>query len=229
MKVPQILIVDNEIEIRQLLRLHLQSAGMNAHEAGSGLDALAILKNYVIDLIILDLMMEDMNGWEVLRYMQDNHIGTPVIVLSARHLETDKIETLGLGADDYVTKPFSPGELIARIQATLRRVKPGSQGTLISCGQFVYDNATQELKKPSGTISLSPIEGVLLELLMRYPGRVFSKEEIFRDVWKLDQFNANSVNVYINHLRKKIEEDPSSPQYIQTIRGVGYRFVEETS
>lgn len=229
MKNAHILVVDNEEEIRQLLKLHLHNAEMHAYEAASGQDAVSILEHYSIDLILLDLMMENMNGWEVLRYIRAKQLHTAVIILSARQLESDKIETLGLGADDYVTKPFSPGELVARIQATLRRVNPSLQGTLISCGSLIYDRAVQQLTKPSGTVSLSPIEGILLELLMRQPGRVFTKEEIFKQVWKLDQADANSVNVYINYLRKKIEEDPANPRYIQTIRGIGYRFVEGES
>jgi len=222
-----ILIVDNEQELRQLLQLHLRRAGMKSLEAASGRDALAILEHYPVDLVILDLMMEDMNGWEVLRHMRGHASEIPVIVLSARHLDSDKIDTLELGADDYVTKPFSPGELIARIKANLRRVKSGKQQTRLTCGNLVYDRTTQELHKPSGTVVLSPIEGVMLELFMKEPGRVYTKEEIYRNVWKLDQIDGNSVTVYINFLRKKIEEDPANPQYIQTIRGVGYRIVGE--
>ncbi len=226
---PQILVVDNEPDIRKLLRLHLHNAGMDTLEAASGRDALSLFEHYKIDLILLDLMMEDINGWEVLHNMQSHHNSTPIIVLSARNLVSDKIETLGLGADDYVTKPFSIGELVARIQATLRRVNPSLQGTQIRCGTLVYDRTIQQLEKPTRTISLSPIEGVMLELLMGSPGRVFTKAEIFRHVWKLDQEDEHSVKVYINLLRKKVEDDPAQPQYIQTIRGIGYRFVGERS
>src|SRR5690606_15184565 len=130
----QILIVDNETEIRQLLKLHLVHAGMDTHEASSGKEAVALLERRTIDLIILDLMMKEMDGWEVLRYLQSSRYDMPVIVLSARQLESDKIETLGLGADDYVTKPFSLGELVARVQANLRRYKPVEDATEIRCG-----------------------------------------------------------------------------------------------
>lgn len=222
MEQPQILIVDNEPEIRHLLGLHLRQAGMHTLEASSGREALSMMERHAVDLLLLDLMMEDVNGWEVLRAMQSRPLAPPVIVLSARHLESDKIETLGLGADDYVTKPFSPGELVARIQAMLRRCQPGYKGT--HCGGLVYDKTAQELRKPTGTVALSPIEGDMLELLMNAPGRVFTKEQIFRHVWKLDHYDENSVKVYINLLRKKIEEDPSQPQYIRTVRGIGYRF-----
>ncbi|WP_168118618.1 response regulator transcription factor [Paenibacillus sp. HB172176] len=229
MNKPHVLIVDNEPEIAGLVKLHLRNAEMYTSEAYSGREAVAILEHYTIDLIVLDLMMENGNGWEVLRHLQSRQLDTPVIILSARHLEEDKIETLGLGADDYVTKPFSPGELTARIKALLRRYKPAMHGNRICCGGLIYDRAAQQLEKSTGAISLSPIEGTMLELFMREPGRIFTKQELFKYVWKLNQFDANSVNVYINFLRKKIEEDPANPRYIETIRGVGYRFVEETA
>ncbi|MFD0958137.1 response regulator transcription factor [Paenibacillus chungangensis] len=223
-----VLIVDNEPEIVQLVKLHLRNAGALTSEASSGQEAIALLEHYTVDLIVLDLMMEHGDGWEVLHYIQTRQLNTPVIILSARQLEEDKIETLGLGADDYVTKPFSPGELTARIKALLRRYKPAMYGNKINCGNLIYDRAAQQIEKPTGTISLSPIEGMMLELFMRQPGRIFTKQELFKYVWKLDQFDANSVNVYINFLRKKIEKDPANPRYIETIRGVGYRFVEGT-
>ena len=226
---PRILIVDNEPEIVQLVKLHLRNAQMNTSEADSGRDAISILEHYTIDLVVLDLMMDNMNGWEVLQYMRSRQLDTPVIILSARDLEQDKIETLGLGADDYVTKPFSPAELAARIKALLRRYKPTMYGNRIICGNLIYDRTVQQIEKPTGNVSLSPIEGVMLELIMHQPGRVFTKEEIYKHVWKLDQFDPNSVNVYINFLRKKIEADPANPRYIETIRGVGYRFVEGTA
>ncbi len=227
MEHPHVLVVDNEPEIRNLLKVHLHNANMHISTAASGMDAISILQHYTIDLIVLDLMMDHMDGWDVLRHMQSRQMDTPVIVLSARFMEEDKIQALELGADDYVTKPFSPGELVARIKALLRRYKPIMKGTKIQCGNLVYDRSVQQLHKPSGTISLSPIEGVMLELLMRQPGHVFTKEEIYKYVWNLDEFDPNSLNVYINYLRKKIEDDPTQPRYIETIRGVGYRFVKD--
>lgn len=221
-----ILIVENEPEIRELIALHLNNSGMDTFEASSGREAVSILKQQTIDLILLDLMMEDMNGWELLRYLKANLLDMPVIVLSARRMESDKIETLDLGADDYVTKPFSFGELVARVQANLRRYKPNAGESKLKCGDLVYDTAAQMVEKPSGFVSLSPIEGDLLELFMRHPGRVFTKVEIYKHVWKLEQFDDKAVIVYINLLRKKIEDDPSHPHFIQTIRGIGYRFVE---
>ncbi len=226
MSEPHILIVDNEQEIRQLLKVSLHTSGMQTYEAESGREAVSILQQNRIHLVILDLMMEDMNGWEVLQYLKSHHLKMPVIVLSARQLDTDKIEVLGMGADDYVTKPFSTGELIARVQANLRRWNPSLLENKLNVGELTYDPTIQQLHKSSGTISLSPLEGQLLELFMSQPGYVFTKEEIFRSIWKLDQFDVNPVNVYINFLRKKIEDDPANPRYIRTIRGIGYRFQE---
>ncbi len=225
----RILVVDDDREIRQLLNHHLHKVGMIPFEAAGGLEAIRFLEQHSIDLIVLDLMMDDLDGKELLAYLKAEGIEIPVIVLSARLFEESKIETLELGADDYVTKPFSPRELIARIQANLRRYKPLRQNNQISCGEFTYDVTALRLNKPAGHVSLTPIEGALLELFLREPGHVYTKEELFKSVWKLDQFDANLVNVYINHLRKKLEEDPSNPQHIETVWGIGYRFIGEGS
>lgn len=229
MENPHVLVVDNEAEIRRLVNHHLTNAQIHVSEAESGRDAISIMEHYTVDLIVLDLMMENVNGWETLQYMRSRQLDIPVIILSARHMEKDKVESLELGADDYVTKPFSPVELVARIKALLRRYKPALRGNRINCGDLVFDRTVCQVEKPTGVIRLSPIEGIMLELLMRQPGKVFTKEEIFKYVWKMERYDANSVNVYINFLRKKIEEDPANPRYIQTIRGIGYRFAQETA
>ncbi|MCU6710550.1 response regulator transcription factor [Paenibacillus sp. J5C_2022] len=221
---PHILIVDNEKDIRQLLKVHLYNAGMQTLEASSGREALAALRQASVHLVILDLMMQDMNGWEALHRMRASGHDMPVIVLSARGMNADKIEVLGMGADDYVTKPFSIGELVARVQANLRRHPAPEPKSTITIGELTYDTVTQQVHKPSGTVSLSPLEGDLLQLLIQEPGRVFTKKEISQGVWKLDRMDTNTVNVYINYLRKKIEDHPSRPRYIETIRGLGYRF-----
>lgn len=219
-----ILIVDDDQDIRQLLNHHLKKSGMLPYQAATGKEAIQLLEQQKIDLIILDLMMDEMDGWEVLEQLKVSQLQIPVIVLSARQLISDKIETLGLGADDYMTKPFSPGELIARVQVQLRRFHRTVLSQEITAGNFTYNNSTYQLQKPDGNVSLSPLEGAMLELFMRSPGRVFTKEELFKEVWKLDQFDANLVNVYINYLRRKLEDNPSKPRYIQTIWGIGYRF-----
>ncbi|MCM3716368.1 response regulator transcription factor [Halalkalibacter oceani] len=224
-----ILVVDNEEEIRDILKLHLENAGMQVIEAESGQQALSVLERSSIDLIVLDLMMEHMDGWEVLNHLTQHGLKTPVIVLSARQLEADKIETLGLGADDYVTKPFSPGELIARIQAILRRSNPALRIKRFKLGEAIFDVEGSYIQKRAKKTYLSPIEAALLELFLQNPGKVFTPREILRQVWKLDHGDNNPVKVYVNYLRKKIEDNPAEPQYIQTIRGLGYRFMEEPS
>ncbi|GIQ70794.1 DNA-binding response regulator [Xylanibacillus composti] len=229
MESQNILLVDNEEEIRDILKLHLLNAEMKVFEADSGQRALSILNQEPIDLIILDLMMERMDGWEVLKHMQQQQLRTPVIVLSARQMETDKIEALDLGADDYMTKPFSPGELIARIQAILRRSKPDLRIKQFKLGASIFDVEGSFIQNCSETIPLSPIEGAMLELFLQNPGKIFTHKEIFREVWKLDHVDNNSVKVYVNYLRKKIGDDPAKPRYIQTIRGIGYRFLGDPS
>lgn len=227
METQKILVVDNEEEIRDILKLHLENAAMRVFEANSGQQALDILHQESIDLIVLDLMMGQMDGWEVLQYMQQHQLKTPVIVLSARRLESDKIETLGMGADDYMTKPFSPGELIARIEAILRRSKPELRIKQFKLGTILFNVEGSYIQNDDEFIPLSPIECAMLELFLQNPGRVFTHKEIFKEVWKLDHTDNNSVKVYVNYLRKKIGDDPAKPQYIQTIRGIGYRFMGE--
>lgn len=222
---PTILIVDDEREIRELIRLHVEPHGMRALEADSGRAAIDVLQRETVDLIVLDLMMEESSGFEVLHHLRGSRADTLVIVASARHKESDKVETLGLGADDYITKPFSPRELIARIQANLRRHGrlTSSDDRTIRRGGLILDLATFTLHKTDQTVSLTPTETSILFELMRHPDEVLTRAELSRKVWNHDHVDSSTINVYINQLRKKIEEDPGQPTYIQTVRGVGYR------
>lgn len=229
MDAPNILIIDNEQEIRQIVKLHLAHAGMQVCEADSGRRALDVMARQQVDLIVLDLMMEDMDGWAFLDRLRSEGATVPVLVLSARGMEADKIETLGLGADDYMTKPFGTGELLARIRAILRRVQPAMGVKRFRLGEAIFDVEGQYIQKPTETVALSPLEAALLELFCQHPRKVFTHQEIFRQVWKIDHFDRNSVKVYVNFLRKKLEDNPAEPRYIQTIRGVGYRLCEHGS
>lgn len=224
---PTILIVDDEREIRELIRLHVVTHGMNAIEADSGAAAIEILHRRFVDLIVLDLMMEPACGIDVLRHLRTVRTDTLVIVASARRAETDKIEALGLGADDYVTKPFSPRELVARIQANLRRNGrlTTDDDRVIRRGHFILDLANFTLQKDDERLSLTPTECSILFALMRHPDEVLTRSELARQVWQHDQVDAAMINVYINQLRKKVERDPARPRCIETVRGVGYRFV----
>lgn len=228
---PTILIVDDESEIRELIRVHVEQHGMRALEADCGSAAIEVLRRQDVDLIVLDLMMDESSGFEVLHHLRDERIDTLVIVASALRKVTDKVETLGLGADDYVTKPFSPIELIARIQANLRRYGRLSfpDDRTIRRNDFVLDLANLELRKGKETLSLTPTESSILFTLMRHPDEVLTRSDISRNVWNHDHVEASTINVYINQLRKKIEENPGRPVHIQTVRGVGYRFATGAS
>ncbi len=223
---PTILIVDDEREIRALIRLHVERHGMQALEADCGRAAIEVLNRQTVDLIVLDLMMEESSGFEVLHHLRKARTDTLVIVASARHNESDKVETLGLGADDYVTKPFSPRELVARIQANLRRHGRLSypEDRTIRRGGLVLDLASSTLYKGEKTLTLTPTESSILYSLMRHSDEVLTRADLSRKVWNHDQVDGGMINVYINQLRKKIEDTPSQPIYIQTVRGVGYRF-----
>ncbi len=221
-----ILIVDDEVDIRQLIRLHIERVGMQAVEAESGREAIALLQSCSFDLIILDLMMDDHNGFEVLKYLHENQLDMPVIVLSARTQVQDKIITLGLGADDYVTKPFSPLELIARIQANIRRYHPKKKypTKTLKFDDIVLNLDTYLLECYGSIHRLTSLEFELLHLFMLNPDRVLTKKEIYRHIWKHDHYDENNLRVYINRLRKLLDSPSSPGRHFQAIRGIGYRF-----
>lgn len=232
MNTAHILIIDDDPDIRRLIRIHLQDVVMKIEEAKSGQEAIDHLTSGRYDLMLLDLMMDDLNGMDILRLARSQKIDTPVIVISAITEIDKKIEALGLGADDYVTKPFTPSELVARVIANIRRSRQSLMmlnNELIQAGVMTLDMRAQTLEKNKQILTLSQTECELLSVFMCHPGHTFTKEEIYQAVWKHTQFDANSLSVYINFLRKKIEDDPSSPKYIQTVRGIGYRFVEVES
>lgn len=222
----RILIVDDEADIRQLIRHHIERAGMQALEAASGREAIELLKNQNFALMILDLMMDDSNGFEVLEYLQENRLEILVIVLSARGHEQDKIITLGLGADDYVTKPFSPIELIARVQANLRRFLPLNKrdAETLELNGIVLDLNNYRLHCYDKLHALTIVEFELIHFFMRNPDRILTKRELYRQIWKHDNFDDNNLRVYINRLRKMLINPLTSINHLQTIRGIGYRF-----
>lgn len=221
-----ILIADGDPDIRSLIRIHVQRAGMTAHEAVSGSETITKLRERRFDLLVLDLMMDDLDGFEVLRHIRSESLSVLVIVLSARRGLRDKIEALSLGADDYVTKPFSPIELVARMQANLRRYGNGSgavQGSIrLNALALHADNFT--LYREGEPVSLTPMEFELIRLFMQNPDQVLTKTEIYKQIWKHEQYDDNTLSVFVSRLRKKIEPDPLSPRFLQTVRGIGYRF-----
>lgn len=222
-----VLIVDDEKPLRDFMRRNLEVRGFTTMTAANGLEALAIFNTQNIDLVILDVMMPRMDGLETIRRMRQNSL-VPIIVLSALGEENDKIKALNLGADDYLTKPFGVGELLARVQAVLRRARwaepPARQGRLVR-GEIVIDLERHEVQVHGQQIDLTPTEFNLLVYLMEHAGKVLSHQIILQHVWGPEYGPENEyLRVYIGRLRQKIELDPTNPQYLITERGIGYSF-----
>lgn len=225
-----IYVVDDEANIRRLAALGLQDVGYETVEFSSGSELLAALPACEPDCVVLDWMMPQPDGLEVCRIMRaDNrwrHI--PVIMLTARSDEVDKVLGLELGADDYLTKPFSIKELAARVKALIRRGDYlSTRDELIRCGELELDAARHRVTKNGREIALSLREYELLYELMKHPGRVLTREILLNRVWQTDFVgDTRTVDVHVRYLRQKIEDEPESPRYILTVRGVGYRFAE---
>ncbi|MBU5590412.1 response regulator transcription factor [Clostridium sp. MSJ-4] len=221
-----ILIAEDEQDIRDLIELHLIKEGYNVFKAENGLEALDIFKNNPIDLAILDVMMPKLDGFSLLKNIRENS-EIPVIFLTARDEDTDKVLGLGLGADDYMTKPFSPLELIARIQAQLRRYYKYSgkkARSTFTLGDLVLDKESCTVYKNDILLDLNAKEYKILELLMENPGRVYTKKQLYELVWQDSYYgDDNTIMVHISHIRDKIEDNQRSPKYLKTIRGIGYK------
>lgn len=231
-----ILIVDDQPEIVELLSLYLEKENYRILEAFDGREALQIIQTENIDLMLVDLMMPHINGYQLIKKVrQDLHI--PIIIISAKNDDNDKILGLGLGADDFIPKPFNPLEVIARVQAQLRRsysykqeAAPTSESLQLKVGDIILDESSFSAIKGDTTITLTKIEYRILELLMSSPGRVYTKQQIFERAWDdyyMGGEEDNTINVHISKLREKLEENPKKPNYIKTIRGLGYKFVDQ--
>jgi DNA-binding response OmpR family regulator len=222
-----ILLVDDEPLITDSLSYSLQREGFEVRSAGDGTQALQAVNEHQPDLVVLDLMLPDMSGLEVCRRLRSNS-STPVIMLTARGEEIDRVLGLEVGADDYLAKPFSFRELLARIRATLRRVELDRQITQnqsISLRQLSLDPVSRRVFKDDQELQLSAREFDLLTILMKNAGRALSREELLAQVWGEEWIgDPRTLDVHVRWLRLKVEEDPASPQYIQTVRGYGYRF-----
>ncbi len=225
---PTLLLVDDEKEIIDLLEIYLKNEGYRLLRASSGVEALNVLQKEDVDLIVLDIMMPKMDGIEAcLKIREQKHM--PIIMLSAKSQDMDKILGLSTGADDYVTKPFNPLELIARIKSQLRRYtrlnvqRPNKEHEL-EIDELTINTATHEVKLDGRDIKLTPREFAILELLARHRGTVWSIEKIYEAVWKEAYFDSdNTVMVHIRKIREKIEENPRKPKFIKTVWGVGYK------
>ena len=220
---PRVLIVDDEQAIRRFLRLTLTSQGYTVFEASSGLEALTTAANYKPDVIILDLGLPDMDGCDVtLLFRQWTQI--PIIILSVRGSESDKIKALDAGADDYLTKPFSTGELLARLRANLRRTSQAASEPIFTNGDLVMDLPKRVVTLAGREVQLTPTEYDLLKTLVTYAGKVVTHHQLLREVWgKAYEQELHILHVNVSNLRHKIEPDPTRPHFIITEPGVGYR------
>ncbi|MCM3003543.1 response regulator transcription factor [Priestia koreensis] len=222
-----ILVVDDEEDIRRLVSVYLKNEGYEVIEASHALQAIEIVENRPIDLIVLDVMMPGMDGIEACLKIREKH-QMPIIFLSAKSQDMDKIQGLASGAEDYVTKPFNPLELIARIKSQLRRyyMQPDTRVSshILEKGELKVNPKTNEVFVGSREVRLTPKEFQVLTLLLRHPGQVFSIERIYEAVWEEPFYKAdNTVMVHITKIRNKIEENPKKPIYIQTVWGTGYK------
>ena len=226
-----ILVVDDEKEIADLMELYLTNEGFTVYTCYTGLDALKALEAKKIDLALLDVMLPDMDGFSICRRIREGY-RFPVIMLTAKVEELDKITGLSIGADDYITKPFSPLEVVARVKAQLRRATRYNEGaeetTVIDFNGLVINRGTHECWLYDKELTLTPIEFDILWMLCENRGQVISAERLFETVWGEKYLDRNNtVMVHIRNLRTKIEADPQNPKRVCTVWGKGYRFVSE--
>jgi len=220
-----ILIVDDEPAIIKSVKAYLQAEGFSVHTASDGASALKTARALKPDLIVLDIMLPQINGLEVLKQLRQES-KVYVILLTAKNEETDKVIGLGIGADDYLTKPFSPRELVARVHAILRRDREtAARDATLVFHHLRIEPATRRVWKGAELIDLTPIEYALLYALARHHGRMLTREQLIEQVWGHDFYgDARVVDVHIGRIRKKIETDPANPTLVVTVRGAGYHF-----
>ncbi|OPJ54623.1 response regulator transcription factor [Clostridium oryzae] len=223
-----ILICEDEDDIRQLLKIHIENQGFTVFESRNGLEAIEMINNNKINLLLLDVMMPIKNGFEVIKELRRAHNLIPIIILTARSEDDNKILGLDLGADDYICKPFNYREVISRVKAQLRRYFSfnSTENKIYKNGKLKMDMNNFEVYNDGRLISLNPQEFKLLEIFMANPGRVFTKEQLYEKAWNSDYIkDDNTLMVHISRLRDKLQcgEDKN---YIQTIRGLGYRMVK---
>ncbi|MGW1782462.1 response regulator transcription factor [Streptomyces sp. NPDC002143] len=219
----RVLVVDDDPTVAEVVSGYLDRAGYVVDRAGDGPTALAGAAAHWPDLVVLDLMLPGMDGLEVCRRIRDRG-PVPVIMLTARGDEDDRVLGLEVGADDYVTKPFSPRELVLRVESVLRRTRSPAGTRSLSAAGLTIDTAARRAAKNGTELSLTLREFDLLAFFLRHPGRAYSREDLMREVWGWDFGDLSTVTVHVRRLRNKVEDDPARPRSIQTVWGVGYRF-----
>ena len=227
MDAAKILIVDDEKFVRRTISRVLSSEGFATFEASNGPDALRMAQEQSFDLMLLDIVMDGMDGFQVIRTLRDLGILLPVFVLSGRQADNDKILALGIGADDYITKPFSTTVLCAKVKACLRRMGLSSRQreSILSLGPFRYVCDEMRLFREGTQKPMYSKQSLNKNYYCKQPNKKLRKEKIYRNVWGNDVVDDNTIMVHIRHLRVKIEADATRPNYLRTIRGVGYQFV----
>jgi two-component system response regulator VanR len=226
-----ILVVDDEHEIADLLEVYLMNENFTVYKCYSASEALACIESCELDLAVLDIMLPDISGFTILTKIRERH-NFPVIMLTAKDEETDKITGLTLGADDYITKPFRPLEAIARVKAQLRRYKKYNsvkedeqQEYIMTCGELNLNTRSHECLLNDRVLPLTPTEFSILRILLERRGYVVSAEDLFHSIWQDEYYtkNNNTITVHIRHLREKMGESTENPKYIKTVWGVGYK------
>lgn len=228
----RILVVDDEPHIREVVELYLRREGFSVEVAADGGAALQAIERQVPDLLVLDLMLPVLGGIQLTRILREGRYNLPIIMLTAKGEETDRVSGLELGADDYLTKPFSPKELVARVKAVLRRAGGSldSHNTEqpLTLGEVTINPTTRQVFNARREISLTAKEFDLLWFMMKHPGQVFSRDQLLDNVWGFDYFgDASTVTVHVRRLREKLEDAPTKPRYILTVWGVGYKFAAD--
>ena len=224
-----VLVVEDEIEICDAIEIYLKTQGYHVYKANNGQEGLNIISNQTIHLAIVDIMMPIMDGIQMTMKVRENY-DFPIIMLSAKSEDIDKITGLNIGADDYVTKPFVPMELLARVSSQLRRysrylnvILDQQHENSYVVGGLELNLDTKQVTVEGKIIKVTPIEFKILHLLMEYPGKVFSADNIYESVWQEDAISTDTVMVHVRNLREKIEIDPKNPRYLKVVWGVGYK------
>jgi two-component system alkaline phosphatase synthesis response regulator PhoP len=227
----RILFVEDEEPIAQLIAYNVRNAGFDVTASGDGEEALALARSHPYDLVILDVMLPGMDGFAVCRELRKER-DIPILMLTARGEEIDRIRGFDLGADDYVTKPFSPTELVQRVKAILRRIKRGPdspESESREVGPLRVNFATYEVLLHGHPVDLTPTEFQMVKLFVEHPGRVFTRDQLVNHLMGPDFFgDVRTIDVHVRHLRCKLEENPAKPVLIQTVRGAGYRLARAT-
>ena len=233
MEINHVLIVEDDKEIREGVQIYLQSQGYKVFQAADGIEGLEVLEKEEIHLAIVDVMMPGLDGIRTTLKVRENS-SIPIIILSAKSEDADKILGLNIGADDYITKPFNPLELVARVKSQMRRytqlgnLNQQADGQIYKCGGLQINDDNKEVTVDGDAIKLTPIEYNILLLLVKNAGKVFSIDEIYEQIWNEEAIGAdNTVAVHIRHIREKIEINPREPKYLKVVWGVGYKIEKQ--